>query len=314
MLTVSDVQRILRVMEKKRKQHYVWEHYLDGWATEGRIWCRRAGRVFPTSTENVGQSRDFYRLRELSERDVRVVKELIVDRTDGAQREVHLEWLELFTAPYQLKRSYDAGPVRSEALDHQLDVMINNIEEDLHAMIEGQSTRFLIALREGDLAFVSNRDDMASFTLYLAFQYMRTPRVMRRSVDATAGIIPHFDSEAAWGVMRTMFATNIGAALFAAREGLRITLLQSDPTLTFITGDQPAINTAAVGLAPGEQTEKLELYYPVSPELAVLISAQHATPGVGRRQINRQQTKEYNEMIATMSDEQLYAGSEQALQ
>ena len=63
---------------KKRKHHYVWEHYLDAWATDGQIWCRRADKYFPTSTENVGQRRDFYRLKELSDGDVAFVERLIM--------------------------------------------------------------------------------------------------------------------------------------------------------------------------------------------------------------------------------------------
>ena len=38
---------------KKRKQHYVWEHYLQAWTIDDKIWCQMGDRRFNTSTENV---------------------------------------------------------------------------------------------------------------------------------------------------------------------------------------------------------------------------------------------------------------------
>ncbi|WP_080630286.1 DUF4238 domain-containing protein [Burkholderia glumae] len=56
-----------------KKQHYVWEFYLRGWATNDQIWCKRGGEPFLTSTENVGQQRYFYELEVFSEAEVELL-------------------------------------------------------------------------------------------------------------------------------------------------------------------------------------------------------------------------------------------------
>lgn len=65
---------------KKRRQHYVWKHYLDGWTIDGKLWCKRGSSLFQTSTLNVGNQRDFYRVGELSLDDIHFVHQsLVVD-------------------------------------------------------------------------------------------------------------------------------------------------------------------------------------------------------------------------------------------
>jgi len=71
---------------KKRKHHYVWEHYLKAWETGGKVWCARGEKIFPSSTENIAHSRDFYRLKELSDSDVDLVKRLIASMGGGCQK------------------------------------------------------------------------------------------------------------------------------------------------------------------------------------------------------------------------------------
>ncbi|MGC4064853.1 MAG: DUF4238 domain-containing protein [Polyangiaceae bacterium] len=63
---------------KKRRQHYVWRHYLEAWTTEGTLWCRREGKVFEASPQNVAHERYFYRLREMSEADLEFVRTLLI--------------------------------------------------------------------------------------------------------------------------------------------------------------------------------------------------------------------------------------------
>ena len=54
---------------KKKKHHYVWQHYLTAWARDGeQVWClRKGGEPFRSHTLNIGQQRYFYRLREMSQ-------------------------------------------------------------------------------------------------------------------------------------------------------------------------------------------------------------------------------------------------------
>ena len=59
---------------KKRKHHYVFQAYLKGWATNGMVWCLRgSSKPFNTSTENVLQERDFYRVKLLNADEMKFV-------------------------------------------------------------------------------------------------------------------------------------------------------------------------------------------------------------------------------------------------
>jgi len=61
-------------MIKKRKHHYVWKYYLKPWVSDDQVVCLRDHKVFKTSLENVANSRDFYRLKEMSEADIYFLK------------------------------------------------------------------------------------------------------------------------------------------------------------------------------------------------------------------------------------------------
>ena len=62
---------------KKRRHHFVWQYYLDPWASEGRIACLQNGDVFRTNTVNVGVERDFYRLRQFTDFEVAFLRKFV---------------------------------------------------------------------------------------------------------------------------------------------------------------------------------------------------------------------------------------------
>ena len=61
-------------MKKKRHHHYVWKKYLEPWTADGQIWCLMNGEIFPTNPKHIGQARDFYNLKELSDEDIAFVQ------------------------------------------------------------------------------------------------------------------------------------------------------------------------------------------------------------------------------------------------
>jgi hypothetical protein len=92
---------------KKRRQHYVWRHYLEAWAPHGKLWCHRLGEnVFSTSTQNVAHERDFYRLCEMSEFDLLVVRKLVIEGLAPDLRKIAERWIPHFTFFFKLKRQY----------------------------------------------------------------------------------------------------------------------------------------------------------------------------------------------------------------
>jgi len=159
---------------KKRKHHYVWEHYLGAWAVDGKIWCRRGATCFRVSTENVAHRRDFYRLKEMSENDVAIVERLIARMGEHA-RESARRWTRYFRAFHLIRRDWEASGRTNRDFETMLDVAINNMEEEWHASIEDRAVPILAALLRGDLATLENNEVFADFAIFIGAQYMRTP-------------------------------------------------------------------------------------------------------------------------------------------
>jgi hypothetical protein len=299
---------------EKRRQHYVWQHYLEAWATNGQVWCSTRGNTFPASTEKVANERDFYRLKEMSERDFQVVDALIGRMTEPLQA-LARGWFPHFRVFHDAKRAYEGSGQSNPELEAYLDETINNLEEDLHGSIEQKAIPLLAKLREADTRFLDNDDDATiHFFWFIGMQYMRTPR-MARDVVASAREIPGFNAEAAWGLLRTILGTNLAQSYYLRRRVLRLTFLDAPADTEFITGDQPIINVRAVGLPEGQGPAEgeLELYYPLTPKRAMLIAFDATELTTEQRSLTAEETTTYNAMIVSKSHQQVYARTEDAL-
>jgi Protein of unknown function (DUF4238) len=291
-----------RIM-KKRRQHYVWRHYLEAWAPNGKLWCHRLGEnVFSVSTQNVAHERDFYRLREMSEFDLLMVRNLLIEQMAPDLREIAEGWIPHFTHLFRLKQQYqDTGSPELKAV---LDEHINNLEEDMLADLEQQAIPFLESLRNEDPMLLTNAKDSIFHTWFLAAQYFRTPS-MSESMTSVLRKIPGFNADASFGLIRTIFSCNVGGALYLRRNTLRVTFLRAH-SIPLITGDQPLVNMRAINLEPGEVPQELELYYPVSPTLGVLFDFYASSRTSTVKLLSTEEVRAYNQVIAQKSTQQIY--------
>jgi hypothetical protein len=298
---------------KKRKHHYVWEFYLRGWATNGQdqVWCQRAGKRFLVSTENIGHERDFYRLKEMSPHDLQVVETVIVAGMGEHLRPLARSWTPYFQRLFEFKRIHEESGKPNPELDDLLDTTINDLEEDLHASVEDRAVPILTALRAGDDSLLRTEEGGLLFVRFMAAQYLRTPGIKER-VTKTLGEMPGFNAEAAFGLIRTMLSTSLGWSFYASRRRLHVTFLQASGDVTFVTGDQPAINTRGTQ-DPDVPPTNLELYYPLTPTLALSMNFDAEAALTERNTLSPEQVLAYNRQIANAADKQIYAQSEAAL-
>lgn len=294
----------------KRRHHFVWQYYLKSWAVEGRIACWRNGQVFATDPTNVAVEKDFYRLRDISARDVATIRQMI-SRFPAELREVHDGWVEMFTLPFELRRMSAAIGQPDRALDEELDKALINMEEEIHTAIEADGTPFLRALRRGDSAFFRTEDGFSRFMHFLSVQYLRTKNVSARTA---AQLDPRLlDAECTAGVLRHMFATNMGAYFLSRRSEYAMTVLHAGGGAQFMTSDQPVINTCAAKLPAGAEPEDLEFYYPVTPACAVLVGRGGTDGRPPERQLEANGVDGYNRLMALAAYEQLFAADEELL-
>jgi hypothetical protein len=295
---------------KKRKQHFVWEHYLTAWTDSGVLHCDHAGRRFRASTENVAHQRDFYRLQDLSDADLFYVGQL-GERLPEPTPMLARRWISIFQIPFDLRRRYESGQARSQEFEAALDELCNNLEEDIHARFEAKAIPLLATLKQLNAGQIFNDIAGIDAAMFLGFQYFRTPGMMKSISGVNTHDLPGFNLVAAWGVLRAIYATAFAHALYARQSNSLVSFLLAAPERGFITGDQPIINVRA--MMPGASLTDVELYYPLNPRIGLLLSFDATRPTSRQVQLSVSSTEAYNRMVATASDQQLYAASAEDL-
>ena len=303
----------------KHRHHYVWKHYLNAWTdTKNKIWLYQKGNYLNTTTNNVALVNDFYAIRELSQADINFIILTEIDGTNKDLRQLQFEWLSFFTFPQSRKNLYEeigTKDLQSSASFLKIHKeMIFNSMENIHDKIESFSTPILDALLKGNTDFLQTEDTCWLFFVYMCMQYLRTNR-MEQEILHKSRQLQTFgaDISKCWPVMRNIYATNIAYTLFNKRASLAITILNNNTQTEFITSDQPVINIFSVLLngARSLKEHELELYYPVSPKRAIIISK--TSEKIASKNVTDQDAFLYNKLIAKASHEQIYANSENAL-
>ena len=293
---------------KKRRHHYIWRYYLKPWTGNGKIWCCRKGKKFNTNLINVGQIKDFYRLKKLSKKDIEIIHKLTIENTRTHLQKVNKRWIEVFNFIFELKKLVDHKDINDEKINEFIDIVISNLEENIHSKIERDAKKYLDLILNENIDFYKTEEGCVEFSYFISVQYSRTNKVKSSVLEKLNGVI---DIENAWNVLAHIFASNISWGLFENRQIYAMVLLKNETSEEFITGDQPVINTCATYLSSDEPPEELELYYPVSPNLAILITERENDEYKDKLLLSREQVIQYNKMIAKQAHTQLYASSEE---
>lgn len=290
----------------KKRQHYVWRKYLSAWVKNGStIWCNRKGKIFNAGLMNVGQQKFFYKIKRLSNKDIIFLKRFIEHISSGGLKNLNQSWLDIFTYIHKIKDASKELEIDDDELNKKINQAIHNLEEDIHTKIEANSGKYLNSLLEKDKSFYANDTDRANFLFFLMTQYTRTKN-MQKSVLGNTESVSFINVENCLGVLRHILSSTIAGRLYV-RENYDLILLENDTKLKFITSDQPVINTYAKDLPSLQAPDKLQLYYPISPDLAILISKDKDS---GFKNISKSKANQYNLNIASQAYEQIYASSE----
>ncbi len=297
---------------KKRRHHYVWRRYLRSWAKNDLIWCLRNGNVFETNLINIGQARDFYKLKELTEQEISFIKKVALEKNNPILRELNQGWIELFTLVFKLKKVVEKKKIIDPKLNKIIDEAIFNLEEDLHGRLESQAEPYLDAILQEDISFYRMEDGFIDFTHYICVQYMRTQNI-KNNVQLSLRGFDVVDIDKIWNILTHIFATNLGWSIYADKKPFNMILLKNDTQLELITGDQPVINTYAIGIPIYISPADLEFYYPVSPCLAILLSNNDSYAPGEMHYLSLKDVKKYNQGILEQSHSQIYSKSKEIL-
>jgi len=300
-------------MEKKKRQHYVWQRYLKNWSKDqSQIYCLRDNRIFITGTTCLALERYFYKLDGITRNDLDLIKRGYVDAMKGVAQEHAQKILHMFSAMVTMRDALLAQFPNNVEVSESLDVFFTNVEENYHAEIEGCSTFFLDSLLNRQTCFYNNPEKNAEFNIFLTTQYVRTKNMQEALLSRAAGHPYLYEpTRRAMSVYRFITAHTIAMGLSNYMDWCSFKLLNNDTDTPFITGDQPVINTKAddIDLTTGF-AKSLELYYPISPEIAVLINPKHGTNQHQELQVTKHEAKDYNDMMFHASHEQIFAKEE----
>jgi len=204
---------------KKRRHHFVWQHYLSAWCTDGELGCLRNKSFFTTGTTVVAVEKDLYMLADLKQPELKLLR-LMVQKMPAPMRSVQMGWLSMFTAPSVLESIF--GGVSAEA-DKLLTDLRFNTEEDFHAKVEADALPILAELRKGERAFFDDRAAFQIFVFYLSLQFTRTKKVRDRLKMAFDGMqfpsgFGEVDPARVANAVGMISATSLAASYIMQRE------------------------------------------------------------------------------------------------
>ncbi len=261
----------------------------------------------------IAQSRDFYRLKELTIREINLIKEAFIDISPDHLKELNAEWIKIFNHIFEARKMLEQHKLFDEQWNDFIDVVCNNLEEEIHATIESESTKYLALLLNEDISFI-NTDDYFDFLHFLTTQYFRTNKAQSNVLSIADGVIENINLEAVWSIVRHIIATNFAWNLYIRRDTMKLYLLKNTTSTELITGDQPIINTFAIGRPANQLVDNLELYYPLSPNLAILLSDRLLEHKQKTVKLRKQDVNSYNEKIAKNSHSQIYSFAQSSLE
>lgn len=294
---------------KKRRQHYVWRHYLRSWSSNDQIWCHHDGKTFLSNLMGVAQKRDFYKISELTASDILIINKTAIEITTSKMlKEANAGWIKAFQMLFTIKKQLSERGINRPGLDEAFDELAINIEEDLHSAIEAGAIRHIDKILRRDISLFHSEEEYMNFSHFICVQYLRTNRIKENMIKNTESFFPGM-MERTFGVFRHIYATNMAWSTFARREEFKPALLINNTDTNFITGDQPIINTYAASVGWSASVAEVEFYYPFSPKIAMIISSKEQYKSGDIFEQSAEQVHMFNIAIAKSAHSQIYAQS-----
>lgn len=297
----------------KKRQHYVQRDYLNSWADHDQIFCMREDSIFKTNTTNVGCQTYFYKLNELTADDIQMIYTMVVEKSPPPLREIHSGTLLIFSFVHDFLKLNSAILEKHPELRTIAEQMIYETEEELHCAIENNANQCINLARSGDISFYDSDDESMKFLNFLCVQYLRTKKI-RESVYASVGPTNKIRINVTWNALSHIFATNFAFALYNSRNEFNMVLLNNSSSIPFITSDQPVLNTFSFEFKPSSPTTDLELYYPISPSKAILLTKEIEYQSGDFFEIDSQAVQTYNQIVLDCSFEQVFSNKKELLE
>ncbi|MCR1344894.1 DUF4238 domain-containing protein [Acidithiobacillus ferrooxidans] len=289
-----------------KNQHYVWRHYLNAWTVDSSFCCYRQKdkKLFQTQPKAIASETYFYEIQQLTDGDMVFLEDIISRTTNERLRELNRDYVKMTQIPFQLRellKNTDLNPEARVALEEKLRWAKRNLIERYHTGIENKCQDILDSLRNMNDAFYKDEVRCGDFLHFLSHQSFRTAKMRDGLSKIPNYILGHAPRRTA-NILNHILATNVSVGLFRERNAYRIIFLTNDTLIPFVTGDQPVLN-----MLDPEASDNIELYYPLSPNLAVIVTKDAARFPDRKRGVTTFEVERYNYAIYCNSEDQIYS-------
>jgi Protein of unknown function (DUF4238) len=306
---LSDAPLDVNKLPNAKNQHYVWRYYLTAWTTDGNFWCYRykAKSLFRTQPKSVANEHYFYEAYRLTTADEEFLERIIKQGADEELRKINRNFIRYSQATFRLRDLLQDKTFTREGrveIEKALRWGETNLAEQYHGGIEHSAHDIIDALRRENDDFYNDDDRCVNFLYFLSNQYFRTAKI-HRAMSSFPRNVPGHDPRRTIGIEAFIYATNFGRELFRERKQARIIFLKNETPNPFIAGDQPVIN-----MLDPKQTTDVELYYPLAPTLAVILTKDSKRFPLQRRRVSQLELENYNYAIFQNSEDQAYSNDD----
>jgi hypothetical protein len=293
----------------KRRHHYVWRNYLKAWSTNKQVWCKRGENIFRSELMGVGQKRDFYKIKHLEDADINYLL-LFINKMDEPLQKINKRWVDFFALIASARKLKPKS--NFQEFENSVNELIHNTEEDIYSQIELRFLPYLKSLLKQDLAFLETRTGRFELLHFVCSQHFRTLNMQERIISNLQSHIalgsPNIEN--CWSVLRHIFTVSLTKSL-ATDPSFKVYVLQNKSHIPLITGDQPVINTFAIGKPAMMPVSEIELYYPISPKISITISDN--ITWAKKIEMNANEVDYFNRAIISASNEQIYSNEKATL-
>ena len=297
-----------------KRQHYVWRKYLRAWLTDEKDSIYTAfkdqRKVNLVSLMGVGQQNYFYKMHEITEEDLKLMRSL-VENAPAIFKGILSDMVFAYWSYTDIKKIYRNDPMiiqKRPSIEQEIKEIEINTFEKIEGKVELLGKSLLECKSIDDIKNLDVGDGILDIFLYFFVQHGRT----KKMYDSHLKIFtdnPKYKSliEHAFPFISLYNAFKLCYDMVAS--GWNIIFVKNKTSIPFITADQPIINYAY-----NEETEEgLELYYPTSPSTAVILmfdmhKTQYSEYNATEEFVNSRNNKMWNEALC-----QVFANNEEIL-
>lgn len=314
-----------KALEIKRKHHYVWAFYLRQWAPNDEgVWYRTSkNNIAQDNPDGLSQQPDFYKLGHLRDEDIEYIRKWPVPPNESliAFQESQLKWFAKISRLVFATEEFKGAPEYKE-LKTIARAMEANIFENTHTAIESLAAPVMKELISGNQDCLQNPKFMTSFCNYLGHQLFRTRKIRDLTLQS---ILAHSGQNELWKAYAELYrrnswylsyrnGINMGHSLLSSAGTDKHVYIRNNTPVDFITTDHPVINihSSAKNSSLTKSPSSLDLYYPISPRYAYIISESTNYNHLSRN-ITTEEVINLNRLIAEKAHRNIYATSKAGL-